>query len=80
MSAGSRVAIGRVGLGLLTRALTGLDTLFLRFGSRFLTRSSSLEGLGTFALAIFAFRRILALGISDELVALCLGSHSQAMP
>ena len=53
--------MGRVGLGLLlTLALTDLRTLFLRFGSRFLPRSSSLEGLGTFALARFAIRRILA--------------------
>ena len=57
--AGSRV--GRVGLGLLTLALAGLDTLFLKFSSGFLPRSGSLEGLGTFALALFAVRRILSL-------------------
>ena len=51
--------MGRVGIGLLpTLALTNLRTLFIRFGSRFLPRSGSLEGLGTFALALFTIRRM----------------------
>ena len=57
--------MGRVGLGLLlTIALTDLRTLFLRFGSRLLPRSGSLEGLGTFALALFTNRRIPTRGLS----------------
>ena len=55
--------VGRVGLGLLTLALTGLNTLFLGFGSSFLPRSSSLEGLSTFALALFTSRRIISRGL-----------------
>ena len=59
--AGSRV--GRVGIGLLT-TLTGLGTAFLGFGSRFLPRSGSLGGLGTFALTRFLGRRILTRSLS----------------
>ena len=53
--------MGRFGIGLLTLALPNLRTLFLRFGSRFLPRSLSLEGLGSLALTLIAIRRILTL-------------------
>ena len=56
--------MGRFGLGLLTIALPNLRTLFLRFGSRFLPRSLSLEGLGSFALTLFAIRGVLTLSES----------------
>ena len=56
--------MGRFGLGLLlTLALTDLRTLFLRLGLRFLPRSVSLQGLGSFALTLFAIRRILTLSL-----------------
>ena len=58
--------MGRFGLGLLTLALPNLRTLFLRFGSRFLPRFLTLEGLGPFALTLLLIRSTYSESLSSE--------------